>query len=141
MDAEKLLDFEQKLDINLLDQARIPFAYSPICLQVVVQMNLSTGDVQSRASRVLTQLKEHPDAWTRVDAILEYSQNIATKYFALQILEQLVQTRWKALPRVQCEGGSESDLFVVHTYTQSHIQTYIHMGVSTLMGTESPLLS
>lgn len=29
---------------------------------------------------------------------------LETKYFGLQILEQLIQTRWKALPRDQCEG-------------------------------------
>lgn len=53
---------------------------------------------------MLTTLKEHPDAWTRVDAILEYSQNQQTKYYALQILEQVINTRWKVLPRDQCEG-------------------------------------
>jgi exportin-1 len=35
---------------------------------------------------------------------LEYSKNVETKYFALQILEQLIQTRWRSLPRDQCEG-------------------------------------
>lgn len=49
-------------------------------------------------------MKNHPESWTRVDTILEYSQNQQTKYYALQILEQVIKTRWKALPRVQCEG-------------------------------------
>jgi len=31
------------------------------------------------AQEVLTHLKEHPDAWTRVDTILEFSQNMNTK--------------------------------------------------------------
>jgi exportin-1 len=53
---------------------------------------------------VLTTLKEHPDAWTRVDTILEFSNNQQTKYYALQILEQVIKTRWKVLPRNQCEG-------------------------------------
>jgi hypothetical protein len=53
---------------------------------------------------LLTTLKEHPEAWTRVDAILEFSQNQETKYYALQILENVIKTRWKALPRTQCEG-------------------------------------
>lgn len=61
--------------------------------------------VQQRvAQEVLTTLKEHPDAWTRVDTILEFSQNQQTKYYALQILEQVIKTRWKVLPRTQCEG-------------------------------------
>ena len=56
------------------------------------------------AQQVLTTLKEHPDAWMRVDTILEFSQNQQTKYYALQILETVIKTRWKVLPRTQCEG-------------------------------------
>uniref|UniRef100_A0A915EA02 Exportin-1 n=1 Tax=Ditylenchus dipsaci TaxID=166011 RepID=A0A915EA02_9BILA len=57
-----------------------------------------------RSVRYLARFKESPDSWTKVDAILEYSNLLETKYFGLQILEQLIQTRWKALPRDQCEG-------------------------------------
>ncbi|BES87512.1 CRM1_C [Nesidiocoris tenuis] len=89
--ASKLLDFNQKLDVNLLDS-------------VVGCMYTGIGEQQRIAQEVLTNLKEHPDAWTRVDAILEYSSNQETKYFALQILEQVIKTRWKVLPRNQCEG-------------------------------------
>ena len=67
---------------------------------------LICGNVQQRmAQEVLTTLKEHPDAWTRVDTILEYSQSQQTKYYALQILENVIKTRWKVLPRPQCEGS------------------------------------
>jgi exportin-1 len=52
----------------------------------------------------LAQFKEHPQSWTRVDTILEYAQNPATKYFALQILEDLIKTRWNILPKEQREG-------------------------------------
>lgn len=34
---------------------------------------------QRMADQILTQLKQHPDAWTRVDTILEYSNNQQTK--------------------------------------------------------------
>ncbi|CAG0915869.1 unnamed protein product [Notodromas monacha] len=88
--AAKLLDFNQKLDISLLDT-------------VVGCMYNGTGDQQKIAQQVLNSLKEHPEAWTRVDAILEFSQNQETKYYALQILENVIKTRWKALPRNQCE--------------------------------------
>ena len=61
--------------------------------------------IQQRLARdVLTTLKEHPQAWTRVDTILEFSSNQETKYYALQILEAVIKTRWKTLPREQCEG-------------------------------------
>ena len=64
------------------------------------------------AQEVLTTLKEHPDAWTRVDTILEYSSNQQTKYYALQILENVIKTRWKVLPRPQCEGNLQILFFV-----------------------------
>ncbi|KAI5638839.1 exportin 1-like protein domain-containing protein [Phthorimaea operculella] len=89
--ASKLLDFNQKLDITLLDN-------------IVGCLYSTVGEQQRIAQDILTALKEHPDAWTRVDTILEYSQNQETKYYALQILEQVIQTRWKVLPRNQCEG-------------------------------------
>ncbi|XP_028137318.1 exportin-1 [Diabrotica virgifera virgifera] len=87
----ELLDFSQKLNIKLLDN-------------VVISMYAGKGESQRIAQEVLTTLKEHPDAWTRVDTILEYSTNQETKYYALQILEQVIKTRWKVLPRNQCEG-------------------------------------
>lgn len=59
---------------------------------------------QKQAGEVLNHLKEHPEAWTRVDTILEFSQNQQTKYYALQILEKTIKTKWKALPRNQCDG-------------------------------------
>ena len=34
---------------------------------------------QRVAEGILTALKEHPESWTRVDTILEYSQNQQTK--------------------------------------------------------------
>ncbi len=33
------------------------------------------------ADQILTQLKQHPDAWTRVDTILEFSNNQQTKVY------------------------------------------------------------
>lgn len=90
-EASKLLDFSQRLDIGLLDN-------------IVECLYTSKGEQLRLAQDVLTTLKEHPDAWTRVDSILEFSQNQQTKYYALQILEEVIKTRWKVLPRNQCEG-------------------------------------
>ncbi|XP_062503656.1 exportin-1-like isoform X2 [Corticium candelabrum] len=89
--AIRLLDFNEKLDIHLLDR-------------VVASLYNGAGEEQQVAQRVLTELKEHPDSWTRVDTILEYSASMETKYYALQILEVVIKTRWKVLPREQCEG-------------------------------------
>lgn len=90
-EAKKLLDFNEKLDIGLLDN-------------IVGCLYTSQGEQLRYAQEVLTRYKEHPDAWTRVDSILEFSQNQNTKFYALQILEEAIKTRWKILPRLQCEG-------------------------------------
>lgn len=46
----------------------------------VIQVKMNVSLFQQRmAQEVLTHLKEHPDAWTRVDTILEFSQNMNTK--------------------------------------------------------------
>lgn len=86
-----LLDFNQKLDISLLDG-------------VVHVMYTGEGAQQRAAQEVLNALKDHPDSWTRVDTILEFSKNNNTKYYALQILENLIKVRWKILPQNQREG-------------------------------------
>lgn len=52
----------------------------------------------------MAQLQEHPQAWSRVDQILEQSQSQSTKFFALAILEKVIKYKWKALPRQQCDG-------------------------------------
>ncbi|KAM6202990.1 LOW QUALITY PROTEIN: exportin-1-like [Rhynchocyon petersi] len=83
--AHQLLDISQKLDINLLDNA-------------VNCLYYGEGAQQRMAQELLTPLKEHPDD------NLEFSQNINTKYYGLQILENVIKTRWKILPRNQCEG-------------------------------------
>jgi hypothetical protein len=69
---------------------------------------------QKMAQQVLTTLKEHPDAWTRVDTILEYSSNQQTKYYALQILENVIKTRWKVLILYVAKNGSH--LYEAITY-------------------------
>jgi exportin-1 len=69
------------------------------------------------AQEVLTTLKEHPDAWTRVDTILEFSSDPQTKYYALQILENVIKTRWKILPKEQREGMCFTSFFVeIHIF-------------------------
>lgn len=56
------------------------------------------------AQQVLAQFQEHPEAWQRVPAILQQSSNAQTKYIALQILDRLIQTKWKVLPDEQQQG-------------------------------------
>ncbi|KAG0358687.1 Karyopherin transporter [Gamsiella multidivaricata] len=83
---ETVLDFNRDLNVDQLDR--------------VVQVFFSgTGPDHKLAQQILTQFQENPDAWRRVDTILDKS-----KFLALAILEKLVQTRWKLLPPEQCQG-------------------------------------
>jgi len=53
---------------------------------------------------VLVKFRQHPQAWTRVDQILDKSQNPQCKMIALGILERTISTRWGVLPQQQRKG-------------------------------------
>lgn len=53
---------------------------------------------------VITAFQNHPDSWTRVDAILDRSQQDVTRTLATNILQTTVSTRWKILPPDQRAG-------------------------------------
>ncbi|KAI6368810.1 hypothetical protein MCOR25_004553 [Pyricularia grisea] len=62
------------------------------------------GDQQKAAQAALNQFKEDPDAWLMVDQILSEATYSQTKFLGLQILDNVIMTRWKVLPREQCQG-------------------------------------
>ncbi|KAI1269495.1 CRM1 C terminal-domain-containing protein [Xylariaceae sp. FL1019] len=62
------------------------------------------GEQQKAAQTALNQFKEDPDAWLLVDSILREAKHTQTKYLGLQILDNVIMTRWKVLPRDQCLG-------------------------------------
>lgn len=65
--------------------------YAPCRWAISVQWQIILNLLQQRmAQEVLTHLKEHPDAWTRVDTILEFSQNMNTKVSDLKSANGLV---------------------------------------------------
>ncbi|KAG7810452.1 hypothetical protein KL921_002947 [Ogataea angusta] len=88
---ETILDFSKELDIKLLDS-------------VVDAFYNGSGETQKQAQEVLTKFQNHPDAWTRADQILQYSSDPQAKYIALSILDNLIKTKWKALPEEQRLG-------------------------------------
>ncbi|CAB3396830.1 unnamed protein product [Caenorhabditis bovis] len=97
----------EKLDIKLLDE-------------VITIMNHSHGDLQKEANLILTNLKEDPNSWTKVDAILQFSDLNESKYFALQILENVIQTKWKSLAVVQREGIKNFIITMMLRLSSSH---------------------
>ncbi|KAL0947085.1 hypothetical protein HGRIS_013226 [Hohenbuehelia grisea] len=88
---EVLLDFSREFDVGLMDK-------------VVMAFYTGTGSEQQLAQQVLTQFQEHPDSWTRVPDILERSSFPQSKYIGLQILEKLINTRWKTIADGQRQG-------------------------------------
>ncbi|KAK5077809.1 Karyopherin transporter [Exophiala xenobiotica] len=62
------------------------------------------GEAQKQAQNQLNEFKSNPDAWLMVDKILQEAQYMPTKYLGLQVLDDVVTTRWKILPRDQCLG-------------------------------------
>ncbi|KAK4206128.1 CRM1 C terminal-domain-containing protein [Rhypophila decipiens] len=62
------------------------------------------GEQQKAAQAALNQFKEDPDAWLMVDEILTRATYQQTKFLGLQVLDNVIMTRWKVLPREQCQG-------------------------------------
>ncbi|THX25564.1 hypothetical protein D6D10_09883 [Aureobasidium pullulans] len=75
-------------------------------LDATVQAFYSSGpgEQQKQAQATLNQFKENPDAWLMVDKILQDAQYPQTKFLGLQVLDNVIMTRWKVLPREQCQG-------------------------------------
>ncbi|GBF89748.1 hypothetical protein Rsub_02918 [Raphidocelis subcapitata] len=75
-------------------------------LEALVAQFYGAGTQEQRATaeKALKAYQDHPEAWSRVDTILEKAQTQQTKFFALQILESVIKFRWAALPMEQREG-------------------------------------
>ena len=71
---------------------------------------------------MLTQLKEHPDSWTKVDAILAYSNNLQTKVQLVLVQSRLLKSScsillyncWKMLLKQDGKLFQESSVKVSH---------------------------
>ena len=84
---KQILDFGKPLNIAILDQAVNAFFQGNMELQPI-----------------LVQFQEHPQAWTRVDAILDKSQSPHCKMLGLNILDRTIKYRWGMLPQQQRVG-------------------------------------
>ncbi|KAK3042774.1 hypothetical protein RJ639_001047 [Escallonia herrerae] len=102
MAAEKLRDLSQPIDVALLDATVAAF------------YGTGSKDERSAADQILRELQNNPDMWLQVLHILSNTQNLNTKFFALQILEGVIKYRWNALPVEQRDGMKSyiSDIIV-----------------------------
>ncbi|KAK1431645.1 hypothetical protein QVD17_08152 [Tagetes erecta] len=92
MAAEKLRDLTHPIDVAVLDATVAAF--------------YGTGSKQERAAadQILRELQNNPDMWLQVVHILSNTQNLNTKFFALQVLEGVIKYRWNVLPVEQRDG-------------------------------------
>eukprot|EP01130_Rhizamoeba_saxonica_P016761 TRINITY_DN7811_c0_g1_i1.p1 TRINITY_DN7811_c0_g1~~TRINITY_DN7811_c0_g1_i1.p1 ORF type:complete len:1054 (-),score=219.08 TRINITY_DN7811_c0_g1_i1:70-3231(-) len=105
---ERLLNFnDPNFDVTLLEN-------------VVQAMMTGSPQEMKAANEVLTALKSHNEAWTRVDVILEKSTSQYAQFFALQILDELIKTRWKILPSDQKEAIKSYIVSLVIKLSDNH---------------------
>ncbi|AES93816.2 hypothetical protein MtrunA17_Chr5g0395621 [Medicago truncatula] len=113
MAAEKLRDLSQPIDVPLLDATVAAF--------------YGTGSKEQRtaADQILRELQNNPDMWLQVMHILQNTQNLNTKFFALQVLEGVIKYRWNALPVEQRDGMKNfiSDVIVQLSRNEASFRT------------------
>ncbi|KAG6502920.1 hypothetical protein ZIOFF_035209 [Zingiber officinale] len=90
--AERLRDLSQPIDVPLLDATVAAF------------YGTGSKEERSAADQILRELQNNHDTWLQVVHILQNSQNLNTKFFALQVLENVIKYRWNALPVEQRDG-------------------------------------
>lgn len=92
---------ERLRDPSLPDEEYVKLLEQPIH---ILYTSPNTAERNS-AQDLLTKIQDLPNAWVRVDKVLDYpSSSINAKFFTLQILEKLIRYRWKTLPRSTCES-------------------------------------
>src|SRR5690606_8576626 len=82
---EALLDFSRPFDVRLFETTVQTF-YNP------------SNPLHQQAHGIIVALRENVQAWRHDKQILEESSDVQAKFIALQILEDTVKFRWKALP-------------------------------------------
>lgn len=93
--------------MDRLSDPNLPDAEYVTLLEQPINILYTSPNATDRnaAQGLLTSLQELPNAWVRVDKVLDYpGSSINAKFFALQILEKLIRYRWKTLPRSTCES-------------------------------------
>lgn len=96
-------ELQQLLSPDAWDVGRVKL------LDHVVTMMYQGGLEPQRktADEALKALRQQPNAWRAVDTIITHSEEPNTKFFALQILKETINTKWKVLPEQERAGIKE----------------------------------
>ncbi|KAK6936556.1 Importin-beta, N-terminal domain, partial [Dillenia turbinata] len=114
MAAEKLRDLSQPFDVGLLDATVAAF------------YGTGSKEERSAADQILRDLQNNPDMWLQVVHILQNTQNLNTKFFALQVLEGVIKYRWNALPLSSNEASLRRERLYVNKLNISLVQILKH---------------
>ncbi|SBT56131.1 exportin-1, putative [Plasmodium ovale wallikeri] len=101
-----MMESETFNPLSLLDKNQ-PFDADKLkLLDSVVEALLDTKDKNRRdfAQNLLNQFKMLDNSWRSVSIILEHSENVNTKFYGLQILEECINNKWNILPSEEREG-------------------------------------
>uniref|UniRef100_A0A8C9GEN0 Exportin-1-like n=1 Tax=Piliocolobus tephrosceles TaxID=591936 RepID=A0A8C9GEN0_9PRIM len=92
--------------LSLLDKNEAFDANKLKILDYVVEALLDTKDKNRRdfAQNLLNQFKMLDNSWRSVSIILDHSENVNTKFYGLQILEECINNKWNVLPFEEREG-------------------------------------
>ncbi len=107
------------MDPSSLVNPNIPFDNNKLqLLESVMNVFYTTKNNNDRqqADKLLNEFKALSDSWSHCALILTNSNNNFTKFYALGILEDLIKTRWNAIPNDQKSGIKNFlvDLLVKH---------------------------
>ncbi|KEG01142.1 exportin-1, putative [Plasmodium vinckei vinckei] len=100
------MENEQFNPLSLLDKNQ-PFDADKLkLLDNIVEALLDTKDKNRRdfAQNLLNQFKMLDNSWRSVSVILDHSENVNTKFYGLQILEECINNKWNILPAEEREG-------------------------------------
>lgn len=99
--APSAAEMEALLNPAISDEAYVKLLEQP----VAVLYTAPNASERNAAQELLTKLQDLPNAWMRVDKVLDFpTSTVNAKFFALQILDKLIRYRWKTLPRETCES-------------------------------------
>ncbi|KAK1443825.1 armadillo-like helical protein [Babesia gibsoni] len=91
---------------QLIDPAH-PFNEGMVLvLDSVIEAMFDSSNSHNReaAHKILEQFRTMPDTWKHVAMILSHSNNVNTKFFAIQVLQACIQSRWNVLPQEERMG-------------------------------------
>lgn len=88
---EQILDLEKDLNIGIFDE-------------VVRNANCPDNRKKEEAERVLLRFKELPNSWMKADYILNHSRMQESHYVALQLLENIIKTKWSLFDEPMKQG-------------------------------------